>query len=157
MKSEEQWPHSFTYKHISITYHPKWLNPVSWGTCHLILYGSIHHRLYRYEVGRFFNFDTQCDNFKPKLSFIQQWNQGWCWLRSWRLHLPKNYRCDDVFRCPRVDCQEKTQLCFPAVKQRLILALGAQKSAYLNQINVRKPLVISISQKREDLRLYGLV
>jgi hypothetical protein len=43
------------------------------------------------------------------------------------------------------------------VKQRLILALGAQKSAYLNQINVRKPLVISISQKREDLRLYGLV
>jgi hypothetical protein len=29
----------------------------------------------------------------------------------------------------------------------------AEKSAYLNQLNVSKPLVVSISQKREDPRL----
>jgi hypothetical protein len=32
-----------------------------------------------------------------------------------------------------------------------------KKTAYLNQLNVRNPLVLLISQKREDLRLFSLV
>jgi hypothetical protein len=33
----------------------------------------------------------------------------------------------------------------------------AGKSTYLNQINVSKPFVVNISQKREDLRLHIMV
>jgi hypothetical protein len=33
----------------------------------------------------------------------------------------------------------------------------AKKSIYLNELNVRKPLVVSISQRSEELRLYSLV
>jgi hypothetical protein len=43
------------------------------------------------------------------------------------------------------------------VKQGLILAQEAEKVAYLNQLNARKPFVVSISQKREKLRLYSLL
>jgi hypothetical protein len=31
------------------------------------------------------------------------------------------------------------------------------KSTYLNELDVRKPLVVSISQRSEELRLYNLV
>jgi hypothetical protein len=31
------------------------------------------------------------------------------------------------------------------------------KSTYQNELNVRKPLVVSISQSSEELRLYNLV
>jgi hypothetical protein len=33
----------------------------------------------------------------------------------------------------------------------------AEKSTYLIDFNVRKPLVVSISQRSEELRLYKLV
>jgi hypothetical protein len=32
-----------------------------------------------------------------------------------------------------------------------------EKSTYLNELDVRKQLVVSISQRREELRLYNLV
>jgi hypothetical protein len=44
------------------------------------------------------------------------------------------------------------------VKQGLILQQEAEKSTYLNELNVKKkPLVVSISQRSEELRLYILV
>jgi hypothetical protein len=43
------------------------------------------------------------------------------------------------------------------VKQGLILEQEAEKSAYLNELDVRKSLVVSISQRSEELRLYNLV
>jgi hypothetical protein len=61
------------------------------------------------------------------------------------------------FGCPQVDCQVSTPLYFPAVKHGLILEYKAKKSADLNQLNASKPLVTSISQKREDLRPYIMV
>jgi hypothetical protein len=39
------------------------------------------------------------------------------------------------------------------VKHGLILEQEAEKRTYLNELNVRKPLVVSTSQKREKLRL----
>ncbi len=62
-----------------------------------------------------------------------------------------------VFRCPRDAWQFQTPICFPAVKQGLILEQEAEKSTYLNELDVRKPLVVSISQRIEELRLYNLV
>jgi hypothetical protein len=61
------------------------------------------------------------------------------------------------FGRPGVDCQVSTPLYFPAVKHGLILEYKAKKSAYLNQLNVNKPLVTSISPKSEDLRPYIMV
>ncbi len=46
---------------------------------------------------------------------------------------------------------------FPAVKQGLILEYKAEMSTYQNELNVRKPLVVSISQRSEELRLHNLV
>jgi hypothetical protein len=43
------------------------------------------------------------------------------------------------------------------VKQGLILEQEAEKSTYLNELDVRKPFVASISQRSEELRLYNLV
>jgi hypothetical protein len=44
------------------------------------------------------------------------------------------------------------------VKQGLILEKEAErKSTYPNELDVRKPLVVSISQRSEGLRLYNLV
>jgi hypothetical protein len=43
------------------------------------------------------------------------------------------------------------------VKQGLILGHEAEESTNLNELDVRKPLVVSISQKSEELRLYNLV
>jgi hypothetical protein len=37
------------------------------------------------------------------------------------------------------------------------LGIRSWKSTYLNELNVRKPLVVSISQSSEELRLYNLV
>jgi hypothetical protein len=39
----------------------------------------------------------------------------------------------------------------------LILEKEAEISTYLNELDVRKPLVVSISQRSEELRLYNLV
>jgi hypothetical protein len=43
------------------------------------------------------------------------------------------------------------------VKQELILEEEAGRSTYLNELNARRPLVVSISQRSEKLRLYHLV
>jgi hypothetical protein len=43
------------------------------------------------------------------------------------------------------------------VKRELILEYEVQKSTDLDELNVRKPLVVSISQISEELRLYKLV
>jgi hypothetical protein len=43
------------------------------------------------------------------------------------------------------------------VKQGFILLYKAEKSTYLNELDVRKPLVVSVSQRNEELRLYNLV
>jgi hypothetical protein len=48
-------------------------------------------------------------------------------------------------------------LCFPAVKQGLIQEYEAEESTYLDELDVRKPLVAFISQRSEELRLYSLV
>ncbi len=51
--------------------------------------------------------------------------------------------------------QFQTQIRFPAVKQGLILEEEAKKSTYLNELDVRKPLVVSIAQGKEEVRLYN--
>jgi hypothetical protein len=43
------------------------------------------------------------------------------------------------------------------VKQRLILEEEADRSSYLNELDVRKPLGLSISQRNEELKLYNVV
>jgi hypothetical protein len=43
------------------------------------------------------------------------------------------------------------------VKQELIQVEGADKISVMNELDVRKPLVASISQRSEKLRLYNLV
>jgi hypothetical protein len=43
------------------------------------------------------------------------------------------------------------------VKPGLILEYETEKCAYLNELNVRKPLVVSISQRSEEQKLYNLV
>jgi hypothetical protein len=43
------------------------------------------------------------------------------------------------------------------VKQGLILERKKRRSAYLIELDVRKPLAVSISQESEELRLYNLV
>jgi hypothetical protein len=55
-----------------------------------------------------------------------------------------------VLQCPQVDWQVPTQAVNLGIKNIL-------KNPFLNQLNVRKPLVVSISQKRDDLKLYSLV
>jgi hypothetical protein len=46
---------------------------------------------------------------------------------------------------------------FLAVKRRLSLKQETEKSIFLNWLYVSKPLVVSISQKSENLRLYNLL
>ncbi len=58
---------------------------------------------------------------------------------------------------PLVAWQFQTPIRFPAVKHGLILEWEAEKSAYLTKLNVRKPLVVSISQRSEERLLYNLV
>ncbi len=53
--------------------------------------------------------------------------------------------------------QFQTPIRFPALKKRLILEWEAEKMTNLNELDVRKPLVVSISQRSEELRLYNLV
>jgi hypothetical protein len=48
-------------------------------------------------------------------------------------------------------------ICFPAVKQGLILEQEAEKWTHLIGLDVRKPLVVSISQRSEERRLYNPV
>jgi hypothetical protein len=42
------------------------------------------------------------------------------------------------------------------VKHGLIQEYEAEESTYLNDLDARKPLVVSISQRSEELRLYNL-
>jgi hypothetical protein len=37
------------------------------------------------------------------------------------------------------------------------LGIRSCKSTYLNELDVRKPLVVSLSQRNEEMRLYNLV
>jgi hypothetical protein len=70
--------------------------------------------------------------------------------------LSKDYSCEDG-RFPGVRQLRdifKTQVCFPAMKQELILELAAEENIYLNALDVIKPLVVSTSQRSEELRLY---
>jgi hypothetical protein len=39
----------------------------------------------------------------------------------------------------------------------LILEYEAEKGTHLNELDVRKPLVVSTSQRSEELRIYNLV
>jgi hypothetical protein len=43
------------------------------------------------------------------------------------------------------------------VKQGLIEEQAAEKNIYLNELDVRKPLVVTISRISEELRLYNVV
>jgi hypothetical protein len=46
----------------------------------------------------------------------------------------------------------------PAVKQGLFMEKEAEKkNSHLDALHVREPLVVSISQRSEELRLYNLV
>jgi hypothetical protein len=51
------------------------------------------------------------------------------------------------------------QIRFPVVKQGLILKYEAEKKnpTYLNELDARKPLVVSILQSCEKIRLNNLV
>ncbi len=62
-----------------------------------------------------------------------------------------------LFRCPRVVWQYETSIHFPAVKQVAILKSEDENSTFLNERVARQPLVVSISQISEELRLYKLV
>ncbi len=57
-----------------------------------------------------------------------------------------------VSRCPGVVWQFQTPIRFPAVKQGLILEWEAERCTNLKELNVRKPLVVSISQRSEELK-----
>jgi hypothetical protein len=46
---------------------------------------------------------------------------------------------------------------FPAVRHMLLLATKADKSACLNDLYFRQPLVAFISQRSEEVRLYNVV
>jgi hypothetical protein len=43
------------------------------------------------------------------------------------------------------------------MKKRIILGYEAEKNIHLNELNIRKPLVVSISQRSEDMRLNNLI
>ncbi len=60
-------------------------------------------------------------------------------------------------RCPPVAWQFQTPILFQAVKQGLMLGSEAAKCTYLNELNVRKPLVVFISPRSEKRRLYNLL
>ncbi len=62
-----------------------------------------------------------------------------------------------VFHCRQVAWQFQTLISFPAVKRGLIIEYEDVKGTYLIEFDVRKPLVVSISQKNEELRFYNLV
>jgi hypothetical protein len=51
----------------------------------------------------------------------------------------------------------KTPVRFPAVNQALIQELCSWKSVYLNEHDVRRPLVESISQRSEELGILNVV
>jgi hypothetical protein len=49
----------------------------------------------------------------------------------------------------------KPQFDFQQRKTGLILKWEAEKSTYHNEFDVRKPLVVSTSERSEELRLYN--
>jgi hypothetical protein len=69
------------------------------------------------------------------------------------------YKCEHgCFRVSaQVAWQFQIQIGFSAVKQGLILEWEAEENTHLNRLDVRKPLVVSISRRSEKLRLYNLV
>ncbi len=62
-----------------------------------------------------------------------------------------------VFSCPQVGLHFQTPIRFQAVKQVLILEYVAGRSTFLIELDVRKPLVVSLSRRSEELRLNNLV
>jgi hypothetical protein len=62
-----------------------------------------------------------------------------------------------LFLCLQVPWRFKSPTRFPEVKQVLTLVQDAEISTFRNELVVRKPLVVSISQRREKLRLHNLV
>jgi hypothetical protein len=51
----------------------------------------------------------------------------------------------------------KIPISFSAVKQRLNLGYKAEKISRQNEFDVRKPLMVSIAQRSEELRLCNLL
>jgi hypothetical protein len=43
------------------------------------------------------------------------------------------------------------------VEQWLILEKEAEESTHLNELDIKKPLVVTISQRSDELRLYNVV
>jgi hypothetical protein len=69
-----------------------------------------------------------------------------------------DYRCDDSQIWVSASCLSSPNPdLLSSSETQVHLEIRSQKSAYLNQLNVSKPLVVFIPQKREDLRLYILV
>jgi hypothetical protein len=60
-------------------------------------------------------------------------------------------------RCPHAGLRFKTKIIFSAVKQGLMLTYEDGNSSYLNQVDVRNLLVVSVSQISEEQRLYNYV
>jgi hypothetical protein len=56
-------------------------------------------------------------------------------VRRFPLHILGSYRLIEI------------PICFPALKQGLILENEAENSTYLNEFDVRRPLVVSILQR----------
>jgi hypothetical protein len=71
---------------------------------------------------------------------------------------PIDCRCaDSQFRVSASWLSSPNPALLSSSETQVNLGIRSQKSAYLNQLNVSKPLVVSISQKREDPRLYIMV
>jgi hypothetical protein len=49
------------------------------------------------------------------------------------------------------------RFCFPAIKQGVILDYESEKQLSLNELDARKPLVVSASKRSEEPRLHNLV
>jgi hypothetical protein len=62
-----------------------------------------------------------------------------------------------VFWCPQVAWRFQTHDSLSSSKTGVNPGIRSWKSTHLNELNVRKPLVVSISQRSEELRLYNLV
>jgi hypothetical protein len=79
-----------------------------------------------------------------------------CLYSGWMWSPYIDYRLKIDFWCPRVVWQFKNPIRFPAVKQGVNPGIRSWVSTYLIELDVRIPLVVSISRS-EELRLYNLV
>jgi hypothetical protein len=63
-----------------------------------------------------------------------------------------------ISRCPQVGWQYQTPIRFPACERGYVNPnTRSWKSCYLIELDVRKPLVVYISQTHEELSLYNMV